>query len=131
MSEPLPPAESELNAPKLPYPAEWSVWTKRVAAILLLIAALYSVTFLGPVLQVLIIALLLVLFFFIPIQFMMRWLRFPYWLAVISVFVLYLRQHHIGCAAHWTCHRRYDQLLAACHREHRQHRHHLLSAVHA
>jgi predicted PurR-regulated permease PerM len=90
MSEPLPPAESEPNAPTLPYPAEWSAWTKRVAAVLLLIAALYSVTFLGPVLQVLIIALLLVLFFFIPIQFMMRWLRFPYWLAVISVFVLYL-----------------------------------------
>jgi uncharacterized RDD family membrane protein YckC len=78
MSEPLPPAESEPSAPTLPYPAKWSIWTKRVAAVLLLIAALYSVTFLGSVLQVLVIALLLVLFFFIPIQFMMRWLRFPF-----------------------------------------------------
>jgi predicted PurR-regulated permease PerM len=90
MSDPLPPAPSDHTEPNLPYPAEWSTWTKRVAAVLLLIAGIYSLTFLGPVLQVLIIALLLVLFFFIPIQFMMRWLRFPYWLAVISVFVLYL-----------------------------------------
>lgn len=91
MSEALPPAHTDDQVPSdLPYAAEWSVWTKRVAAILLLVAALYSVTFLGPVLQVLIIALLLVLFFFIPIQFMMRRFRFPYWLAIISVYVLYL-----------------------------------------
>ncbi len=91
MSEALPPAQPDDQVPSdLPYAAEWSVWTKRVAAILLLAAALYSVTFLGPVLQVLIIALLLVLFFFIPIQFMMRRFRFPYWLAIISVFMLYL-----------------------------------------
>ncbi len=91
MSEALPPAQPDDQTPSdLPYAAEWRVWTKRVAAILLLVAALYSVTFLGPVMQVLIIALLLVLFFFIPIQFMMRRFRFPYWLAIISVFVIYL-----------------------------------------
>ncbi|MCS6870370.1 MAG: AI-2E family transporter [Anaerolineae bacterium] len=89
MSDQL-PSDSPSLTESPSYPAEWSTWTKRVAAVLLLIAGVYSLTFLGPVLQVLIIALLLVLFFFIPIQFMMRWLRFPYWLAVISVFALYL-----------------------------------------
>lgn len=71
------------------YIAEWSLWTKRVAVIVLMIAGVYALTFLAPVLQILVIALLLVLFFFPPVQFFRRRFRLPYALAVTLVFVIY------------------------------------------
>jgi predicted PurR-regulated permease PerM len=72
------------------YPAEWSLWTKRVAAIILFAAGLYSLTFLGPVLQILIVALLLSLIFLPPIIFLTRRVRLPYVVSVLLVFVIYL-----------------------------------------
>lgn len=72
------------------YPAEWSTWTKRLAVILLLAAGIYSLTFIGPVLQIVVIALLLALLFFTPIQLLTLRFRIPYTLSVVLVFAIYL-----------------------------------------
>ncbi len=77
------------ESPDPVYAAEWSTWTKRLAVILLLAAGIYSITFIGPVLQIVVIALLLALLFFTPIQMLTLRLHIPYSLAVVVVFAIY------------------------------------------
>lgn len=72
------------------YTANWSTWTRRLAAVLLIISAVFALTLLGPVLSITVIALLLAFALFYPVRALTLVLRLPYALAVILVFLVYI-----------------------------------------
>src|ERR1700694_1959651 len=72
------------------YGADWSVWTRRVAAIVLLIGLVFALTLLGPVLQSTILALILTFVLLYPIRLITHYTRIPYSVAVGLVFLTYL-----------------------------------------
>jgi predicted PurR-regulated permease PerM len=72
------------------YPAEWSTWTRRLAVILLLLGGLLTVYLLGPVFQIMVLALLLAFALFYPVRALDRRLHLSYALSVMIVFVVYL-----------------------------------------
>lgn len=72
------------------YPAEWSTWTRRVAVVVLLVGLVMVAILFGPVLQSTILALLLAYVLYFPVRFLTRRARFPYALAALLVFLVYL-----------------------------------------
>lgn len=86
----MPPTRPEDSQYVMMYPAEWSGWARRVAAISLIIATIYAATLLGPVLQSTVLALIIALILFYPIRALARRTPLSYGLSVALVFVLYL-----------------------------------------
>jgi predicted PurR-regulated permease PerM len=70
------------------YQPQWSTWTRRVAIIGLLIAVVYGITLLTPVIRLLSITLLLSLVMLAPIQLITRTLHLPYGITVILCYGL-------------------------------------------
>lgn len=64
----------------------WSTWTRRLITVILLIAGVYALTFVGSVINILLMSLLLVFILFIPARTLTRRLRIPY---PVSVFIIY------------------------------------------
>ncbi len=71
------------------YLAEWSIWAKRVATVVLIVLAFLSFTLLRPIGNLLVVSLLLAFLLFAPIQFLTRRLNLPYPLAVLISFMVY------------------------------------------
>lgn len=65
---------------------QWSAWTRRIVSIFILLAGLYSLTFLGSVIHILIVAMILVFILFTPARALTRRLGIPY---PLSVFIIY------------------------------------------
>lgn len=72
------------------YPNEWSIWTKRIVAIALVIAGIWALNLLGPIIYILILSLLLAFLLFIPSVSLSRRTRLSYGACVGIVFVVYL-----------------------------------------
>ncbi|MDI9641748.1 AI-2E family transporter [Anaerolineae bacterium CFX9] len=72
------------------YTADWGTWTRRVAAIGLIIAGVYAVSLLGPVFSTTVLAVLLAFALFYPVRAVVLVLRLPYALSVLLVFVIYI-----------------------------------------
>lgn len=72
------------------YPEEWTIWTRRMMSIGLVIAGLLSLSFLTPILGILIGALLLTFLLFIPIVAICRRTNLPYAGVTLIVFFSYL-----------------------------------------
>lgn len=70
------------------YQPQWSTWTRRVAMVRLLIAVVYAITLLAPVIRLLSMTVLLSLVMLTPIQFITRSLPIPYSIAVILCYGL-------------------------------------------
>jgi predicted PurR-regulated permease PerM len=64
------------------YQPQWSTWARRVAILGLLIAAIYAMTLLAPVMRLLSSTFLLSLLMFVPSRLFARYLHVPYALAV-------------------------------------------------
>jgi predicted PurR-regulated permease PerM len=64
----------------------WSTWTRRLVTVILLIAGVYALTFVGSVINILLMSLLLVFILFTPARALTRRLRIPY---PLSVFIIY------------------------------------------
>jgi len=64
----------------------WSTWTRRLVTVILLIAGVYALVFVGSVISILLMSLLLVFILFIPARMLTRRLRIPY---TLSVFIIY------------------------------------------
>ena len=64
------------------YQPQWSTWTRRVAVISLLIAVVYAMTLLAPVMRLLAMTFLLSLVMLAPIQLITRYLPLPHGFAV-------------------------------------------------
>jgi predicted PurR-regulated permease PerM len=64
----------------------WSTWTRRLVTVILLIAGVYALTFVGSVANILLMSLLLVFILFTPARALTRRLRIPY---PLSVFIIY------------------------------------------
>ena len=78
------------DIPNQPYPADWSPWTRRVAAILLLGALVLGIFFFGPVLKAAILALILTYVLYFPVRFVTRHTRMSHGLATALVVFLFL-----------------------------------------
>ncbi len=72
------------------YDAEWSIWTRRLAVILLLISSIVALYLLGPVLQITVLSLLLAFGLFYPVRALTRRFGFRYAPSVLIVFFIYL-----------------------------------------
>jgi predicted PurR-regulated permease PerM len=72
------------------YPAEWSTWTRRLAVVILLLGGLLLVYLLGPVLQIMVLALLLAFALFYPVRALARRFHLSYELSVGITFIVYL-----------------------------------------
>lgn len=70
------------------YQPQWSTWTRRLAVVSLLIAVIYAMTLLAPVMKLLSITFLLSLVMLGPSQLITRSLHVPYGVAVILAYVL-------------------------------------------
>ena len=64
----------------------WSTWTRRLVTVILLICGVYALTFVGSVINILLMSLLLVFILFAPARALTRRLRIPY---PLSVFIIY------------------------------------------
>lgn len=71
------------------YLTDWDTWTRRVAAILLLVGGIFALTLLGPVVSTSVIALLLAFALFYPVRAMTLVFRLPYAVSVLIIFLLY------------------------------------------
>lgn len=72
------------------YTADWGTWTRRVAAVLLIVGGLFALTLLGPVFSITVIALLLAFALFYPVRALSLVFRLPYTVSVFVVFLLYI-----------------------------------------
>lgn len=72
------------------YTADWGTWTRRVAAIVLIIAGVFAVSLLGPVFSNAVLAILLAFALFYPVRAVVLVLRLPYGLSVLLVFLAYI-----------------------------------------
>ena len=73
-----------------PYPADWSLFARRVAAIGLIVALLLTASLVGPVINNTILALILAFLLVSPIRALTRRTRLSYRWATVLVFLLYL-----------------------------------------
>lgn len=71
------------------YEADWSTWTRRIATVLLILAFVFALTLLGPILQLAIYALILAFLLFYPVRALTLRMRLPYPVSVLVVFVIY------------------------------------------
>ena len=72
------------------YYADWGLFARRVAAVILIIALVFAVTLFAPVFQVLLVALLLALILSFPIRLLTRRTRLSYTWATAIVSIAYL-----------------------------------------
>lgn len=80
----------ELDTPQQEYGADWSQWTRRLSAIILLIGTVFAATLLGSVLSNVIIAFILAFALFFPVRALTRQFNIPYTSSVILVFGIYV-----------------------------------------
>jgi len=78
------------DAPAPPYSADWSLWTRRLAALLLLSALVLALFFFGSVLKAAILALILTYILYFPVRFVTRHTRLSHGLATGLVVILFL-----------------------------------------
>lgn len=74
----------------LPYPAEWTLFARRTAAIVLLGGLFYLLTMVTPILEITIPAAIIAFVLIYPILILTSRTRIPYIWAVVLVFLLYL-----------------------------------------
>ncbi len=72
------------------YPSDWSLFVRRVAAILLAAVLVYALTHTGPVLSNVLLAVILTFLLLYPIRLLTKHLRLPYFIAVALTFLTYL-----------------------------------------
>ncbi|NDJ60095.1 MAG: AI-2E family transporter [Chloroflexi bacterium] len=72
------------------YPFEWSAWTKRIIAIILLVVGVWSLNLLAPIVSVLILSAILTFLLFIPTLVIARRTRLNYGSAALLVYVTYV-----------------------------------------
>ncbi len=70
------------------YQPQWSTWTRQAMLVALVIAAVYGLTLLAPVMQLLTLTFLLSLVMFAPTRFFARYLPVPYSVAVALAYAL-------------------------------------------
>ena len=84
-------ANSEMPAGKLvPYQADWSLFARRVAAVALLVMFVFIVSLIGPIRDMVLLALIVSFLLIYPILLLMRVARLSYLAAAIIVFAVYL-----------------------------------------
>jgi len=82
-----PPADATLEAPNA-YQPQWDIWTRRVIVILLILATIWVVSLLAPVIQTLALALILAFLMFAPSRALARNTPIPYGLSVVLLYLL-------------------------------------------
>ncbi len=70
------------------YQPQWDTWTRRVVVVLLILAGLFVVSMLGPVIQTLATAFLIAFVMFAPSRALARHTPVPYGLAVVLLYLL-------------------------------------------
>ena len=75
---------------RAPYPANWSLFARRVAAVGLILALLFTASLVGPVVHNTSLALILAFLLVHPIQILTKRTRLTYRWATVLVFLLYL-----------------------------------------
>lgn len=90
MSDQTDDSANKFTGPTAPYPDEWSLWTKRMVTIGLVLAAIWSLNLFTPILSLLVVSLLLTVILFIPTLMVVRYTQLRYIPSVIVVFLVYL-----------------------------------------
>lgn len=67
----------------------WSTWTRRFISVILLIAGVYALTFVGSVIHIIIMAMILVFILFAPARALTRRFRIPYALSVTIIYFIF------------------------------------------
>lgn len=67
----------------------WSTWTRRLVTVILLIAGVYALTFVGSVINIVLMSLLLVFILFAPARALTRRLRIPYPVSVMIIYCIF------------------------------------------
>lgn len=67
----------------------WSTWTRRFISVILLIAGVYALTFVGSVIHIIIMSMILVFILFAPARALTRRFRIPYALSVTIIYFIF------------------------------------------
>ncbi|MDX2162639.1 MAG: AI-2E family transporter [bacterium] len=84
------------EAPQSSYSPQWGAWTRQLMTIFLIIAGLFALTLLSPVVQVLTLAFLLTFALYIPTRSLNRRVHFPWAMSVIVVYTMLILAIIIG-----------------------------------